>query len=247
MMKECARTAGPPPQRRDGGIRTTGGAESGTAVLIPAYNCGPYIAGVVGGLAALNLDVWVVSDGSSDDTAVAAEGAGARVLQRPQRSGKGSAVRWGLDRLFEIRDPDWVLLMDGDGQHRPEEAARFMAVMDGPFDLLLGSRMPDAGVFPPGRLLANRYGSLILKWMTGQPVPDTQCGFRAFRRELLSRMDLESTGFEIETEMLMKAMRLNARWHALPVSAVYNGQGSHYRPVADTYTICMAALRYVRG
>ncbi len=217
------------------------------AVLIPAYNCAPYIGDVVGGLAAFGLDVWVVSDGSTDGTGDAASQRGASVLRRPVRSGKGSALRWGLDKLLDTGEYDWVLLMDGDGQHRPEEAGRFLEGMEGPCDLLLGTRMLQAGAFPPSRLRANRYGSLVLKWMTGQAVPDTQCGFRAFRCGLLRRMTLESRGFEIETEMLMKALRLGARWQVLPVSAVYNGQGSHYRPVADTYTICMAALRYVRG
>ncbi len=230
-----------------GAARGTGGASATAAVLIPAYNCAPYIGEVVGGLGVFDLDVWVVSDGSTDGTDEAASRRGASVLRRPARTGKGSALRWGLERILDGGMHDWVLLMDGDGQHRPEEAGRFLAAMEEPYDLLLGTRMLQAGAFPPSRLKANRYGSLVLKWMTGQSVPDTQCGFRAFRGDLLRRMTLESRGFEIETEMLMKALRLGARWQALPVSAVYNGQGSHYRPVADTYTICMAALRYVRG
>ncbi len=224
-----------------------GSASARAAVLIPAFNCAPYIGAVVGGLGDFDLDVWVVSDGSTDGTDEAASRRGATVLSRPFRSGKGAALRWGLERVLGAGGYEWVLLMDGDGQHRPEEAGRFLAAMAESSDLLLGTRMLQPGAFPPSRLRANRYGSLVLKWMTGQAVPDTQCGFRAFRSDLLRRMRLESRGFEIETEMLMKALRLGARWQALPVSAVYNGQGSHYRPVADTYTICMAALRYVRG
>lgn len=247
MDREHPRAATAPLAREESGAESAFGAGPQASVLIPAYNCGRHIGPVVEGLNRLSLDVWVVSDGSSDDTPEVAAALGARVLRRPVRSGKGATIRYGLERLFEGRKPDWVLFMDGDGQHRPEEACRFLSAMEGPFDLLLGTRMLDAEAFPSHRLKANRYGSLILKWMTGQPVPDTQCGFRAFRSELLCRMRLESPGFEIETEMLMKALRLNARWQALPVSAVYDGQGSHYRPVADTFTICMAALRYVRG
>ena len=94
--------------------------------------------------------------------------------------------------------------------------------------------------------MPNRIGSEILRWMSGQSVPDTQCGFRALRTSLLKPLSLESSGFEIETEILLKSLRLGAQWRAVPVSAVYDGQGSHYRPVYDTYRICMAALRYVR-
>jgi glycosyltransferase involved in cell wall biosynthesis len=193
------------------------------------------------------LRVLVVDDGSTDGSAERARGLGAEVLVLPKRSGKGSAVRRGLEVLLGGDPPEWVLFMDSDGQHLPEEVPRFLEAMDGDTDFLLGSRMQEAGRFPRYRFLTNRIGSEVLRWMSGQAVPDTQCGFRAARTALIGAMALESTGFEIETEMLLKALRLGARWRAVPISAVYEDQGSHFLPVADTFRICMAALRYVRG
>lgn len=137
--------------------------------------------------------------------------------------------------------------MDGDGQHLPSEVPRFLEAMADPCDFILGNRMAESGAFPGHRRVTNRAGSRVLKWMSGEAVPDTQCGFRALRAPLLARMTLESEGYEIETEILLKAFRLGARWRAVPVSAVYDGQESHFRPVADTFRICMAALRYVAG
>ncbi len=137
--------------------------------------------------------------------------------------------------------------MDSDGQHLPSEVPLFLDAMDASCDFLIGSRIQNRGKFPKVNLITNLVGSEILRWMSGHAVPDTQCGFRALRASLLERMALQSPGFEIETEMLLKALRLGARWRAIPVSAVYNGQGSHFIPVADTFRICMAALEHVRG
>jgi glycosyltransferase involved in cell wall biosynthesis len=219
----------------------------GATILIPSHNGGGRLDEVLRGLRPLGFPVLVVDDGSTDGSGERAREMGAEVLALPQRSGKGSAVRRGLEVLLGGDPPEWVLFMDSDGQHLAGEVPRFLEAMDGDHDFLLGSRMREAGHFPRYRLVTNRLGSEILRWMSGQAVPDTQCGFRAARTALIRDMALESTGFEIETEMLLKALRLGARWRAVPVSAVYADQGSHFLPVADTFRICMAALRYVRG
>jgi glycosyltransferase involved in cell wall biosynthesis len=216
------------------------------AVLIPVHNGGDELAGVLERLEGLGLAVWVSDDGSTDGTARLARAWGSRVVRSERRSGKGAALRRGLAAIRAEGRARWVVLMDGDGQHLPEEVLRFLAAMDESVELLLGTRMGQSHKFPSYRLVPNRIGSRILRWMSGQAVPDTQCGFRAARVSLLHRLELESDGFEVETEMLLKAMRLGARWRAVPVSAVYDGQPSHYRPVHDTFRICMCALRHVR-
>jgi glycosyltransferase involved in cell wall biosynthesis len=218
----------------------------GVRILIPCHNGGHRLAGVLRGLQPLGIPVLVVDDGSTDGGGEAARDLGAEVLRLPVRSGKGNAVRRGLELLLPREETRWVLFMDGDGQHLPSEVPRFLESMEDT-DFLIGSRMEESGNFPRHRFLTNRIGSDILRLMSGHAVPDTQCGFRAVRADLLKRMALESSGFEIETEMLLKALRLGARWRAVPISAVYEDQGSHFVPVSDTFRICMAALRYVGG
>ncbi len=216
-------------------------------VLIPSYNGGDHLLGVLEDLRPLGLPVLVIDDGSTDGSGEEASRRGVRVLRLPQRSGKGNAVRRGLDVLLPGHAPEWILFMDSDGQHLPSEVPLFLEAMDASSDFLIGSRIQNRRRFPKMNLVTNLVGSEILRWMSGHAVPDTQCGFRALRASLLERMALRSSGFEIETEMLLKALRLGARWRAIPVSAVYNGQGSHFIPVADTFRICMAALEHVRG
>ena len=217
------------------------------AVLIPVHNGALQIASLVAQLEALPVDVWVADDGSTDGTAEAVSTTRAHLVPLPVRKGKGGALRRGLTAVLAESPPEWILFMDGDGQHLPSEVPRFLQAMEGPYDLLTGSRMEEAESMPSVRRMTNRMGSEILRWMSGQAVPDTQCGFRAIRSSFLVRMALESEGYEIETEILLKALRMGARWHTVPVSAVYDGQESHFRPVADTFQICMAALRYVAG
>lgn len=225
---------------------TPSAQESKAAVLIPVYNGGDHLLGVVRRLLPLGLPVWISDDGSTDGAALEASCLGARLLRHERRSGKGAALRRGMGEILPLGFR-WIIFMDGDGQHLPEEVPLFLEAMEGGADLLLGTRVHQPDRFPRYRLVTNLTGSEILRWMTGHAVPDTQCGFRAISAGLLGRMDLESDGFEIETEILLKALRLGARWAPVRVSAVYNGQGSHFRPVHDTYRICMAALRYVRG
>jgi len=217
------------------------------SVLIPARNCGGGIGRLVNKVAAILPEIVVVDDGSSDDTSAAASAAGASVVRLDPGMGKGAAMRRGIEEIGSRLSSEWILFMDGDGQHLSSDIPRFLEAIDESTDILLGNRLAESEKFPNHRLVTNRIGSLILRFMTGEAIPDTQCGFRAFRRSLLNRMKLESNGFEIETEMLLKALALGARWRLVPVRTVYEGVGSHYNAVSDTYRISMAALRYVQG
>jgi glycosyltransferase involved in cell wall biosynthesis len=218
------------------------------AILIPVHNGGDEVLAVLNGLKSHPVRVLVADDGSTDGTAERVEAAGWPVFRNGTRMGKGAALRQGTAEVFRRwPEAEWVLFMDGDGQHLPCEVPRFLDAMAPDVELLQGSRLGEADKFPGYRLRANLWGSRVLYWISGQPVPDTQCGYRAIRAEVLRGIDIESSGFEVETEMLLKALRAGARWRSVPVSAVYEEvQGSHFRPVHDTFRLCMAGLRYAR-
>lgn len=214
------------------------------AAVIPALNEARTIAEVVTGLRPHVARVIVVDDGSTDGTAEQARKAGAEVLRHEANRGKGHAVRTGLARALES-DATHVLLIDGDMQHRPDEAVRLLDAADETgADVVLGERQFCRDDMPASRYHANRIGSRVLSWFVGVPLRDTQCGFRVFRAEVLRPLVLHASGYEIETEMLVKVRRRGARLTSVPITAVYANERSKLRPVRDTTRTCFLAVYY---
>jgi glycosyltransferase involved in cell wall biosynthesis len=214
------------------------------AAVIPAFNEVRSIATVVEGIGRSVDRVIVVDDGSTDGTAERARAAGADVVVHERNRGKGHAVRTGLARIVDGHFTH-VLLLDGDMQHLPEEAASLLAEADrSGADVVLGVRRFERDRMPASRYHANRIGSRVLSWFVGIPVGDTQCGFRVFRVDALRPLRLTATGYEIETEMLVKVCRRGGRVATVPVTAVYAGQISKLRPVPDTTRTCFLAVYY---
>ena len=212
--------------------------------LIPAFNEAGTIASVVSRIRPFVTSVWVVDDGSQDGTAEIARGAGADVLTNTGQHGKGAAIRAGLASVL-ASDCTHVLLLDGDLQHLPEEAPLLIgeAQRTGA-DVVLGERRFERRAMPASRYYANRVGSRALSWFIGVAVQDTQCGYRLFRTEPLRNLPLKATGYDIETEMLVKLRRRGGRIASAPITAVYTGQASKLRPVRDTTKTCFLAVYY---
>jgi glycosyltransferase involved in cell wall biosynthesis len=212
--------------------------------LIPAFNEARTIKAVVEGVRAAVDRVIVVDDGSTDGTADRAREGGAEIAAHAANLGKGRAVRTGLTRVFEGAFTH-VLLLDGDLQHLPQEAAALLAQAAATgADVVIGERRFERARMPASRYHTNRIGSRVLSWFVGIPVHDTQCGFRVFRVDALRRLQLRATGYEIETEMLVKVRRRGGRIAAVPITAVYDGQQSKLRPVRDTTRTCFLAVYY---
>lgn len=214
------------------------------AALVPAYNEVGTIADVVRGVLPFVSQVLVIDDGSTDGTGDEARVAGAYVIAHQANRGKGHAVRTGLAHLLS-GGLTHVVLLDGDMQHLPQETPRLLeAARATEADVVIGERRFDPARMPASRYHANRIGSRALSWFVGVPVQDSQCGFRVFRAEALRRMRLSATGYDVETEMLVKLRRLGGRIASVPVTAVYNGQRSKLRPVRDTTRTCFLAVYY---
>jgi glycosyltransferase involved in cell wall biosynthesis len=215
-----------------------------TIALIPAFNEAETVAAVVDGVRPLVERVLVVDDGSTDATSDHARQAGAEVIAHGRNLGKGHAIRTGLARIFE-EDATHVLVLDADLQHVPSEAVRLLSVAEATgADVVIGCRQFRRDQMPAARYHANRIGSRALSTFVGVPVPDTQCGFRVFRVDALRPITLSATGYEIETEMLIKVRRRGGRVGAAGVTAVYNGRRSKLRPIRDTTRTCFLAVYY---
>ena len=210
--------------------------------LIPAYQAEESVGEVVRGARRFVDRVLVVDDGSTDRTGQRAAGAGAQVLRLPENSGKGSAVRAGLERIL-ASDATHVAFLDADGQHDPDDLPRLLEAARQGDGFVIGSRVARPEETPAVRYRTNEIGSRILTRMTGHVVEDGQSGYRVIAADILRRLKLNARGYLIETEILLKAARHVARFRHVPVRAIYGGP-SHYRPFRDTWIISWGAVYY---
>jgi dolichol-phosphate mannosyltransferase len=197
-------------------------------VVIPTYNERENIGRLIEALRRVlpSLDVLVVDDHSPDGTAelvrsMARDDAHIHLLEREGKLGLGTAYcagfRWALERGYHI-----ICQMDADFSHNPEDLPRLIAALEHA-DVAIGSRYI-SGVnvvnWPMRRLLLSYAANVYTRLVTGMPIRDATGGFKAFRAELLRRIDLSaiaSNGYAFQIEMNFRAWKLGARIEELSI------------------------------
>jgi MFS family permease len=183
----------------------------------------------------------LVDDGSRAEVAerldVLAEEFGVQLVRQAARSGKGSAVRAGVDRA---RGADAVLVIDADGQHPPQAIPSFVRAA-GDAELVIGDRFDDLAEMPLARRLANRATRRLFELATGREVRDTQNGMRLLRGRALEM--LPSGGYEAETEHLRRVLRAGVPVAWVPIPAIYGEERSSFRPTRDSARVLWALVR----
>jgi glycosyltransferase involved in cell wall biosynthesis len=228
---------------------------SQTAAVIPAYQDEKHI-GEIARRTRERLDhVLVVDDGSTDQTEQRAREAGAEVIVHAQNQGKGEALKTGLAHWLEAGNSSsseqkeqitWVVLLDSDGQHLPEEIDNFLlaaASVTQP-TFFIGNRMGDVARMPLVRRLVNRYMSNEISRVCGQRIPDTQCGYRMLHRQIIPDMLAGGHRFDYETEALIIASRKGYRIESVPIATVYTDQISKIHPLRDSLRFFKLMRRY---
>jgi glycosyltransferase involved in cell wall biosynthesis len=210
--------------------------------IVPAYCEGRFVGQVVRQILHYVQAVLVVDDGSSDNTASEAEAAGAKVIRHSANQGKGAALKTGLAYAVSIEVP-FFLFLDGDGQHDPSEIPAFIdAINRTNADLVVGNRMRNLQSMP----IIRRWTNQFMSWQIGRicniRIPDSQCGFRLARKELLPVLMAPSNRFEFESESIILAARQGFRLGFVPIRTIYTDQHSKIRPLRDT----MRYLRLIR-
>ena len=166
------------------------------------------------------------------------------MIVHEQNRGKGESIKSGF-RYWLEHGATYVVILDGDGQHLPEEIPRFLAAASSTgAELLIGTRMNDVREMPLVRRLVNRYMSAKISRLCGQQIPDTQCGFRMVHRNLIPDLLGGADRFDYETEMLILASRKHCRIASVPISTVYSDEVSSIHPVRDTIRFFQLMRRY---
>jgi glycosyltransferase involved in cell wall biosynthesis len=212
-------------------------------VLIAAYRAADGLRGLVPALVERvpRRQVLVVDDGSGDDTGDAARQAGVELITHPVNRGKGVALRSGFASLLD-RGASWIITMDADGQHAPADLPRFVEEIAAHPDcaMVMGHRRMRPGVMPLDRICSNLLTSTILSILTRQPVPDSQCGYRAYSARLLRHIETVTDRFEMESEVILRASWAGYRLRSVRVQTLYSHDLSHISHLKDT-------LRWVRA
>jgi glycosyltransferase involved in cell wall biosynthesis len=203
--------------------KTQGSLYSPTvSVIIPAFNEEKTVAEVLSGTIEvmdqlrLPYEIIFVDDGSTDKTALIASSFKVNLLVNKENSGKGYSLKRGL----QYANGDVIVTIDSDGEHKPKEIAPLLDAVCNGADVAAGSRFLNNCTEVTTKLnqIGNRMFNFAIMSLTGKHVTDSQTGFRAIKRQVLEKLNLQSNGYEIETEITVKSLRGGFAFKELPIT-----------------------------
>ena len=202
-----------------------------TSIIVPVYNEAENLKKLLGQIHSLGLpdsEIIVVDDGSSDGSAEIAMAAGANVVRHPYNIGNGAAVKSGM-RAAKGR---FILLMDGDGQHKPEDIPKLLADADR-YHMVVGARAKGSKL-RMHRNLANMVYNLLASYVTRFKVQDLTSGFRVIRRrDALRFIDLLPNTFSYPTTLTLACLRSGLTVQYVPIQTLYRAGQSKISLVTD--------------
>jgi glycosyltransferase involved in cell wall biosynthesis len=210
--------------------------------IIPAYDAAPTVGMVVRSLLAQwpvtmgpQPPVFVIDDGSTDDTVAAAREAGARVYSHRENRGKGAALRTGL-ALAQQAGFDVAVTVDADGQHPSSEALRLLLWPESPGALVLGIRDLATAGAPKANQVSNRISNFFLSLFAGRPFLDTQCGLRRYPIARTLELGGRGDGYAFEAEIILRSVAAGVPIAEVPVRVFYppeEDRVTHFDSVRD--------------
>ena len=204
------------------------------AAVIPFYNESKTINRIV--LETLKYVSFVIAvddgstDGSPDNIPISEK---VTLISYKRNRGKGYALRKGLEKGIEKGFLKLVTI-DADSQHDPEEIPALISGLTN-YDIVIGNRLNDLKGMPLQRRISNKLTSFLLSIKTGQKILDSQCGFRAYRAEVVKNITTVEDGYEAETEILIKASRHGYKIGFINITTIYGDEESKMMPIKTTF------------
>jgi len=224
--------------------------EPNLCIIIPAFNAADTLPAVLAEVCDHGLPILVVDDGSTDETGETANEAALAVLSHPENRGKGAALKTGFAEASN-RGFTHALTLDADGQHPANLIPVFVeACREFPRAILVGNRFGEGSTdeMPKIRHISNSISSKLISMAARKTIPDAQCGMRIYPLDTALSFNLESDGYAMESEVLVKAGRRGIQVLNIPISCHYpDGTAtSRYRAIVDSARIARAVLRSLR-
>jgi glycosyltransferase involved in cell wall biosynthesis len=215
-------------------------------VGIPAYNEEKNIAKIIVKLKKIADKIIVCNDGSTDLTSEIAENLGAIVINHTKNRGYGSGIKSILEKSKEIGS-EVLVTFDGDGQHRVEDIKKIIEPIEkNEIDLVIGSRfLNEEQEVPQYRKLGIKLITKITNANLKEKITDSQSGFRAYSKEVISKLKTSDMGMGVSTEILIKASSLNFKIAEVPIIILYDGNTSTHNPVSHGTSVLLSTIKYI--
>ncbi|MBI4131442.1 MAG: glycosyltransferase family 2 protein [Nitrosarchaeum sp.] len=216
-------------------------------VGIPAYNEEKNIASIIENLSKIADTIIVCNDGSSDNTGKLAEKMGAIVINHERNLGYGAAIRSLFLRARELGS-DVLVTMDSDGQHRISDVLPVAEpIMNNQADLVIGSRFLEGNQenIPKYRKIGIKMITKLANASLEDAVTDSQSGFRAYSKNVLSTITPSEYGMGVSNEILMKASKNGFKIAEVPIVVSYEGETSTHHPISHGASVTLSTLKFI--
>jgi len=212
---------------------------------IPAYNEEKNIASIITKLKKITDSIIVCDDGSSDMTAEISKNLGATVISHKKNMGYGVAINSIFQKAKEL-NIDLLVTFDADGQHRVEDIQNVIEpIKNNVADLVIGSRFLDKKSNVPNyRKIGIKVITKITNVSIKKKLTDSQSGFRAYNKQVLSQISPSDIGMGISTEILIKSSSKGLRIMEVPVTILYSGDTSTHNPVSHGTSVLLSTIKF---
>lgn len=226
-------------------------------VIIPVYNEEKTIFNLISKINNTfdkldeKVEIICIDDGSTDKTIEKIKRCNVILLNNIKNLGKGAALRKGFKFCYPL---DIIITIDGDGEHNPGDIPKLLEpILTGEADIVIGSRFLnrrkgeynhiDKGKYLSHvRKVGNKIFSLFGNLCIQEKITDTQSGFRTFGPNIVNKLNLKANGFEIETEMIVKAINKGYRIKEVPIHSGCVQRDSYMNLISDSLKIALTFL-----